>query len=283
MTHNKNLKAPHPPLNSIELLSNTIAHRKSIRTYQGDAVEKIDVLATPLPEAPFGNSFDYIQETKDNLGMTPTYGMMSGQYGCLFAPFIVSQEALVDYGYITESIVIDATANGIGTCWVAGTVNKKALVKKWKIMETQSIPAVIIYGIPGTAKGLRQLFSSKISQSTVRKSMSEILLSNDFTGYTPVANDPYLPAFEAVRIAPSAINKQPWRLVLDGPHIHFYKFGKKVSDAHTIDVAKIDLGIALYHFDAIRKVAGLAGAFNIVDSAPTKEGFEYIISYKKSE
>ena len=54
---------------------------------------------------------------------------------------------------------------------------------------------------------------------------------------------------EMVRWAPSAVNKQPWRVVLDGKSGHFYeRKSKGYVDATGWDIQKIDLGIALCHF-----------------------------------
>ena len=52
-----------------------------------------------------------------------------------------------------------------------------------------------------------------------------------------------------MRWAPSSVNKQPWRVVMDGNQAHFYeKKSKGYVDATGWDLQKVDLGIALYHF-----------------------------------
>ena len=52
-----------------------------------------------------------------------------------------------------------------------------------------------------------------------------------------------------VRLAPSAVNKQPWRAVVCGSTVHFYeKRSKGFITAQGWDVQKIDMGIALCHF-----------------------------------
>ena len=52
-----------------------------------------------------------------------------------------------------------------------------------------------------------------------------------------------------VRFAPSAVNKQPWRIIAVGDRYHFYekKDNGYVGEA-TGDLQKIDVGIALCHF-----------------------------------
>ena len=52
-----------------------------------------------------------------------------------------------------------------------------------------------------------------------------------------------------VRWAPSAVNKQPWRVVVQDRKYHFYeKKDKGYVNEATGDLQKIDVGIALCHF-----------------------------------
>ena len=54
---------------------------------------------------------------------------------------------------------------------------------------------------------------------------------------------------EMVRWAPSAVNKQPWRVVCDGRAGPFLREeDQRLCDATGWDPQKIDVGIALYHF-----------------------------------
>ena len=54
---------------------------------------------------------------------------------------------------------------------------------------------------------------------------------------------------DMVRWAPSAINKQPWRIVHRDGAYHFYeKKDRGYSSDATGDMQKIDVGIALCHF-----------------------------------
>ena len=58
-------------------------------------------------------------------------------------------------------------------------------------------------------------------------------------------------ALEHVRWAPSAVNKQPWRMIVKDETVFFYEKPDRgfVSDV-TGDLQKIDVGIAMYHFVA---------------------------------
>ncbi|MBO7677409.1 MAG: hypothetical protein J6S49_07845, partial [Erysipelotrichaceae bacterium] len=85
-------------------------------------------------------------------------------------------------------------------------------------------------------------------------------------------------ALEAVRLAPSAVNKQPWRIIRQNNTFHFYK-KPEVRNEGIIDVQKIDIGIALCHFELVLKENGIDSKIVIEDpqiSSPEK--LEYIAS-----
>ena len=84
-----------------------------------------------------------------------------------------------------------------------------------------------------------------------------------------------------VRLAPSAVNKQPWRVISDKTGVHFYLKHTKgfVSDA-VGDMQKIDLGIALCHFALAAKENNINVCFKLNNPGITAEAdTEYIASY----
>ena len=68
-------------------------------------------------------------------------------------------------------------------------------------------------------------------------------------------------------MAPSASNKQPWRVVRRGDDWHFYLqrtkgYGKGsalFAVLRLADLQRVDLGIALCHFELAARELGLAG------------------------
>ena len=90
------------------------------------------------------------------------------------------------------------------------------------------------------------------------------------------------PALEMVRLAPSAVNRQPWRLVVQGDRVHFYEKPYKgmVSDA-VGDMQRIDIGIAINHFMLALAQSGMQA--DILDEEPAIEkpaGLQYVITIK---
>ena len=82
-------------------------------------------------------------------------------------------------------------------------------------------------------------------------------------------------------LAPSAVNKQPWRVVVADDTIHFYLVRSKgVGHGEKLDMQMIDMGIALCHFALTAEELGLQ--MTLVEEDPNianAEG-EYIASYK---
>jgi len=62
-----------------------------------------------------------------------------------------------------------------------------------------------------------------------------------------------------VRLAPSAVNRQPWRMVVMDDVVHFYLQRAKSLGGGKLDMQKIDMGIALCHFELMAKELGFKG------------------------
>ena len=92
----------------------------------------------------------------------------------------------------------------------------------------------------------------------------------------------YREALELLRWAPSAVNKQPWRVVRQETGFHFYK-KRSLPVTDRGDVQKLDIGIALAHFVLALEEQGISGTVTAADpSLKNDEDVEYIVSWCKS-
>ena len=84
------------------------------------------------------------------------------------------------------------------------------------------------------------------------------------------------------RLAPSAGNKQPWRAVVCGDRVHFYEKKAKAMQNNPLgDIQKVDIGIALAHFDLTLQEVGITGRFVVEDPGlETDDQTEYIVTYE---
>ena len=93
---------------------------------------------------------------------------------------------------------------------------------------------------------------------------------------------------EMVRWAPSASNKQPWRIVRIGDAWHFFLQRTKGYGKGTLlfrmlrlaDLQRVDIGIAMCHFELTARSLGLSGRWSIEDpKLKMAENTEYTITW----
>ncbi len=122
--------------------------------------------------------------------------------------------------------------------------------------------------------------------SDKRKPWSQIFFDGDFV--KPLEEKEagnYRDALEMVRIAPSASNKQPWRIVFqkDKNTFHFFIQRSKSYPAAYRNLQIIDLGIAMCHFELTCRELGIKGGW--VENQPAilnlPDLCQYIISWQE--
>lgn len=177
------------------------------------------------------------------------------------------------FGFSFEEMVLAAWSMGIGTTWIAGSMNRRLFERAAGVRDGERMYCVSPLGYPAPKMSLRETVMRKGVGANHRKPWSELFFDGDFS--TPLtAEDPAVSdALEAVRLAPSAVNQQPWRVVRQGARFHFYeKHSKGYAGKEGGDLQKVDLGIALCHFMRM-----LPGELCVEDpglAAP--EGMDYI-------
>ena len=112
-----------------------------------------------------------------------------------------------------------------------------------------------------------------------RKAAQELFFENEWEKPLNIAKD-MEEVLEMVRLAPSAVNKQPWRIVWKDGVYHFYeKKDKGYDKEQTGDLQKIDVGIALCHFVMGLEEQGKSPKVTISDPGiRVPEAVDYIAS-----
>lgn len=268
--------------------------RQSVRTYDAgkeisDQVVKsineyIDGLQGPFqPKVRFKVIKTKESTTGKNLG---TYGVIKGVDTYIGAVVEKGPMAMENLGYAMEELVLYATSLGLGTCWLGGTFNKSGFAKAMEVKGNEIFTIISPIGYKSEEIRLVDKLFRK-GKGDRRKDWVEIFYLKDF--YTPLDKDAEIgelkEALENLRLAPSAMNKQPWRVVVDGKKVHFFKVGKQsqaAKDAH-LDLSEIDMGIALAHFDLTCKEKNIEGTFvrEILKIDGVPKNVEYLISWER--
>ena len=261
-------------------ITEIITLRHSVRNYSNvplskNIIEKIKKYINTV-ENPFNKNIriNLIENRQsNNESKLGTYGVIKGANYFLTAACENDDLSLISLGYTLEKVILYCTSLGLGTVWLGGTFNKSDFAKAINLGEKEILPIVAPVGYEGGKKSLiATLFGSNTNK---RKNYSEIFFNGNFnTPLDPSDFYKYNQSLEMLRLAPSALNKQPWRVLKDNNNLHFYL-------ATTKGLTKIDLGIALCHFHLTSIENGLSGNFTSIDSLKNikNSDFTYVMSW----
>jgi hypothetical protein len=111
-----------------------------------------------------------------------------------------------------------------------------------------------------------------VAYSHPRLPWKDLFFDRQFGNPLPVeAAREYSTALEMVRLGPSASNKQPWRIVRDGGDWHFFIqrslfYGpRSLGLVGIADMPRLDVGIAICHFEFTARELGLRGSWRVAD------------------
>ena len=144
-----------------------------------------------------------------------------------------AEGARENLGFIFQQAELYMQEKGIGSCWLGlGKLNNaEDIAEKHKGMECVMMMA---FGIPEGEEYRNDISDFK------RRTAAEISDREDMR-------------LECARVAPSAVNSQPWYFVHDGDVIHVYCVTKYLIHKVLGKMNKIDMGIALAHIYAENK------------------------------
>ena len=146
------------------------------------------------------------------------------------------------------------------------------------------MPCVSPLGYPAKKRSIRETMMRKGVGADSRMPAEKLFFDGAWDAGLPLAKQAEIAdLIEMVRWAPSAVNKQPWRIVVSDRDFHFYeKRDKGYAGVKTGDLQKIDVGIALCHFVIGLEEQGKTPEVIVADpglAVPT--GVEYIATVRK--
>jgi nitroreductase len=279
----------------MQTLSDAIKKRVSCRTYSDKPIEetirrKIESILNAVHEGPFGNktkfkllSLDFI--TPDDWKKMGTYGVIKGARNFLAGIISPGPMAMEDYGYCMEAVILKVTALGLGTCWLGGTFQSGAFARAAGLQKGELMPTITPVGYPADEKTLTEKIMRRFAGSDKRKPWSDIFFIDDFSHSLPENSaGRYSEALENLRLAPSASNKQPWRVLYDSKNNVFHFFVERSRQYKMLGISHlqdIDLGIAVNHFEITVRETGMAGAWKVKAKMPKEKTLDYIISWQR--
>jgi nitroreductase len=274
--------------------SDLIRARHSVRTYLDQPLDEElarrlrDGLAAP-PPPPFGSpvrlgllqAFDPTRKGVQKLG---TYGVIRGARDYLGGAVGACARSMEDFGYVFEWAVLLATDLGLGTCWLGGTFQRGAFGRALGARPDEVVPAASPVGRAADARRFLDRALRFVANSDNRKPFAELCVEGaPDDPCTELEAGPLREPLEALRLSPSASNKQPWRMWLERDRSRCHLFllrNPGYGLLPGVDLQRIDMGIAMCHFGLVAAEQGLAGRWqDQAGSAPRWDGHEYVATW----
>jgi len=207
----------------------TIYHRKSFRSYSQQLLEPNvlkeieDAIKAAKPLYP---DIKFSWEIIETENVKCVQNWRAPHYIAMFTEEV--DGARENLGFIFQQVELYMQSMGIGTCWLG--MGKLADNGNFEFSNHTELEFVMMLAF-GTPKG--EDYRTDIAEFK-RKTLAEISDREDVR-------------LECARIAPSAVNSQPWYFVHEGEIIHVYCITKYLIHKVLGKMNKFDMGIALAH------------------------------------
>ena len=243
--------------------------RRSVRSFDGNPLTELEQHAileyAQQTITPYAQHIEWrVLDAKANGLPSP---VITGAHTYLAGKMRRAAHAEEAFGYAFESVALFAASQGIGTTCIAGTMDRPAFERAMQLEEGEVMPCVTPLGHPAARMSLRESMMRKGVKADSRLPFDQLFFDGGLdTPLTAEKAGERAAVLELVRRAPSAVNRQPWRVVVSGDSVHFYeKQSKGFVDAKGWDIQKVDMGIALCHFACGCRDCGLEAAFTLED------------------
>ena len=267
----------------------TVMDRSSVRTYEnrGLSTNEKDQLNTYIDNLTNPFSIDVTFRLLEKAASADgeklgTYGVIKGAENYIGASVADKELALEALGYSFENLILYATSLGLGTCWLGGTFNRSGFAAAMNLKEGDLFPCISPVGYPTGKKRTLESVMRWVAKSGQRKEWNELFFKQEFSQpLTKIEAGEFAFPLEMVRLAPSAVNKQPWRIVQDKDTYHFYLTRTLKKDNEKIDLQRVDIGIAACHFHLAALEKGLPGKFQklVEPEIQSTDQVQYIFSW----
>jgi len=248
--------------NSVENLYKAVFTRRSRRQFNGmnlpaETAEKLMQFTAELNERIQGARVVMVTQNPDKAfkGVIGAYGKVKGAPA--YAAFIGDmKDARVQEktGIIGEYFILEATSLGLATCWVGGFFNRSSVREHVGLEKNEEVLAITPIGFADENYTLEEKIMSGFAKTHKRKNMEELLLAVPEGPIPQWINN----ALEVARLAPSALNRQPWRFSVEGETIKI----SLDSEKDPFHVSKrLDFGIAMAHIEIAAGNAGIEGCW----------------------
>lgn len=238
-----------------------VKDRNSRRQFYSQIIEKPKIkklrnLIEKLNNNIEGLRIVLVQNDVDEIftGIIGNYGKIKGApaylsfIGCENLPHMEEK-----IGYGGEAVILEAAALELGSCWVSGTFNSDKVISELNLKEDEKLYAISPLGYPEAKPTISERILKKLVKSKKRLDLKKLVINNNQLEEAP---EWVKISLETARLAPSALNRQPWRFKIKENSITIQLDNQKNNEERS---KNIDCGIAMLHLEIGALKAGVSG------------------------
>jgi len=161
-------------------------------------------------------------------------------------------------GYTGEGIILEATVLGLSTCWL-GLFNEETVTSIVELHSEEKVLAITSVGYAMTAKDWHERSMTRLVRSHNRRPLSQLvkgLPEERWPGWMRAS-------LEAARLAPSAVNRQPWSFEVKEESV---LVSVRTRGPEFRVTKRLDCGIAMLHIEAAAAHCGCEGQWEFLQS-----------------
>lgn len=204
-----------------------------------------------------------VQEPPDNVfsGIIGAYGVIRGAKA--FIAFIgnTRNPAVEEQvGYTGEGIILEAEAITLNTCWIGGTFRRELVNSLIDLDEHEKVYAITPVGYAKKKVNFEERLLAGFGLMHRRKPLKDMVTGLKESEWPKWAKD----SLEAARLAPSAVNRQPWKFLVDTNSITIAVNDKKLR-RESVMAKRLCCGIAMLHLEVAASHSGVKGTWEFLN------------------
>lgn len=242
----------------IKQLYEAIFHRKSVRLFAPETLGKefLDTLAMRCPElspalTDTPAAFSLLRPLQIKGGMEKK----ARHFLAVYAK--TDEESIINAAFMMQQLELWLSSQGIGACWM-GMPQPIAGARRVSGMD---FLIMLVFGQP------QEVMYREAVDEFPRKPLEEI---TDTQGFEDILTP--------LRLAPSAINRQPWFVTAEGNKLRLHmKSGNIITKAMLRNMPLVDMGIGLCHMWLAAQAAGrFSGLLREEEKISSPRGYRYV-------
>lgn len=226
------------------------------RPIDPDMLEQIRALCASFQPFPHARA-TLVTESPDRIfkGAVGPYGKIKGALSVIaFIGNMLSPHVQEQVGYTGEGIILETTAFNLDTCWVGGFFRPEVAKVLAGTRENERVLAVTPVGYAAERQSVEERLMTGFGLTHRRRPLSGLV-----TGLEALNWPSWV---EAARLAPSAVNRQPWRFHVepDSIAVSVNRSGREFGLSK-----RLCCGIAMLHIEVAAMTHGRHGKWEFLE------------------